>query len=66
MTQILRIVFQLSWWLGLLNIVAAVVIKLLQAEQRVRVRGGTLFLIAGTFFLCALATREMQRARAGQ
>lgn len=66
MTQFLRLVFQLSWWLGLLNIVAAVVIKLLQAEQRVRVRGGTLFVVAGAFFLCALATREMQRARAGQ
>jgi hypothetical protein len=32
----------------------------------VRVRGGTLFIIAGTFFLCALATREMQRARESQ
>ena len=62
MTQILRIVFQLSWWLGLLSIVAAVVIKLLQAEQRVHVAGHTLFLVAGTLFLCALATREMQKA----
>ena len=62
MTQVLRIVFQLSWLLGLLSIVAAVVVKLLQAEQRVHVRGGTLFIVAGTFFLCALATREMQKA----
>lgn len=66
MTQLLRIVFQLSWWLGLLNIAAAVVIKLLRAEQHVLVTGHTLFLVASTFFLCALATREMQRARAGQ
>jgi hypothetical protein len=64
MKQLLRIVFQLSWWLGLLSIVAAVVVKLMQLEQRVRVRGGTFFLIAGTFFLCALATREMQREKA--
>lgn len=64
MTQLLRIVFQLSWWLGLLSIVAAVVVKLLQVEQRATVTGHTLFLVASTFFLCALATREMQRAGA--
>lgn len=63
MTQILRIVFTLSWWLGLLSILAAVLVKFLQAEQRAHVTGHTLFLVAGTFFLCALATREMQRAR---
>jgi len=66
MTQILRIVFQLSWWLGLLNIALAIVVKILRAEQRVDVAGHTFFLIAGTFFLCALATREMQKARATQ
>lgn len=66
MTQILRIVFQLSWWLGLLSIVLAVVVKLLRAEQQVTVSGHTFFLIAGTFFLCALATREMQKARTPQ
>ena len=66
MTQILRIVFQLSWWLGLLSIVLAVIVKLLRVEQQVTVTGRTLFVVAGTFFLCALATREMQKARAGQ
>ena len=66
MTQLLRIVFQLSWWLGLLNIVLAVVVKLLRVEHSVTVTSHTLFLVAGTFFLCALATREMQKARAGQ
>ena len=66
MTQILRLVFTLSWWLGVISIIAAVIVKLLQAEQRVRVRGGTLFVIAGTFFLCALATREMQNPRGSQ
>jgi hypothetical protein len=66
MTQILRIVFQLSWWLGLLNIAMAVVVKVLHAEDRVSVAGRTFFLIAATFFLCALATREMQKARATQ
>lgn len=63
MTQILRLVFQLSWFLGLLSIVAAVIVKLLQLEQQVRVTGHTMFLVAGTFFLCALATREMQKGQ---
>jgi hypothetical protein len=66
MTQILRLVFTLSWWLGLLSILAGVIVKLVQLEQRVHVRGGTFFIVAGTFFLCALATREMQKARASQ
>jgi len=46
--------------------VVAVIVKLLRAEQRVMVTGHTLFLIAGALFLCALATREMQKARAVQ
>ena len=66
MTLILRLVFQLSWWLGLLNIVAAVVVKFLRLEQRAEVTGHTLFLVAGTFFLCALATREMQKSSSAQ
>jgi hypothetical protein len=62
MTQLMNFVVRLSWWLGLLSIVAAVVVKLLQAEQRAHVTGHTLFLVAGTFFLCTLATRAMQKA----
>ncbi|MDQ1728100.1 MAG: hypothetical protein QOD33_225 [Pyrinomonadaceae bacterium] len=63
MTQFLRLVFQLSWFLGLLTMVAAVVIKLLVLEQRVLVTGHTLFVVAGTLFLCTLATRELQKSR---
>jgi uncharacterized membrane protein len=62
MTQIYRIVFVLSWVLGVVSILAAVVIKLLLLEPRAMVTGHTLFIVAGTFFLCALATREMQRS----
>lgn len=61
MKQLLRLVVQLSWLLGLVSIAAAVVVKLLAAEQRFHVTGHTLFLVAGTFFLCALATREMMQ-----
>jgi hypothetical protein len=61
MTQIYSLVFRLSWFLGLLSILAAVVIKVLQLENRARVTGHTMFLVAGALFLCALATREMQK-----
>ena len=61
MAQLLRILFQLSWGLGLLSLVAAVVVKIGQLDARLNVTGHTLILLAGTFFLCALATREMQR-----
>jgi hypothetical protein len=62
MTQLLGVLFRLSWALGVLNIVAGVAVKLFVLESRMRVTGHTLFLIAGTFFLCALATRELQRS----
>ena len=65
MTQLLRIVFQLSWWLGLLNIAAAVVIKLLQAEQRVRVEAARCFLSPAPSS-CAPWPLGKCNARAGQ
>jgi hypothetical protein len=63
MTQIYRIVFQLSWALGLLSIVAGVLIKLLHLEAKLTIAPRTAFLAASAFFLCALATREMQRSQ---
>ena len=63
MTQLLRGLFQLSWVLGLLSILMAVIVKLSHLEYRLSVAGRTLFLFAGTFFLCALATREMQKSK---
>jgi hypothetical protein len=63
MAQLLRVLFQLSWAVGLLSIVAAAVVKFFMLEQRAHVTGHTLFLVASTFFLCALATREMQRSQ---
>ena len=61
MNQIYGIVFRLSWLFGLLSILISVAIKVLQMEGRVRFTAHTGFVVAGTFFLCALATREMQR-----
>jgi hypothetical protein len=65
MTRLLRGVFQLSWGLGVLSIVAAIVVKFAHVEPRVGVTAHTLFLVAGTFFLCALATREFERSTGG-
>jgi uncharacterized membrane protein len=58
MTQIYRIIYQLSWLLGLLSIFAAVMIKLLHLEARLATTSHTAFVIASAFFLCSLATRE--------
>ena len=63
MTQIYRIVCKLSWALGLLSILAGVVIKLAHLEARATITSHTAFVVAGTFFLCALATREMERSQ---
>jgi uncharacterized membrane protein len=61
MAQLYRIITQASWTLGLISIVVAFLIKLLHLEARLTVTSHTAFLVAGTFFLCALATRELQR-----
>ena len=63
MTQIYRIVCKLSWALGLLSILVGVVIKLAHLETKLTIASHTAFIIAGTFFLCALATREMERSQ---
>ena len=64
MTRLFRAVFQLSWALGVLSILAALVVKFAHLETRVTVTGGTLFIVAGAFFLSALASREMERSAA--
>lgn len=61
MTQLYRIIAQVSWVLGLISILMAFLIKLLHLELRLTVASHTAFIVAGTFFLCALATRELQR-----
>ena len=63
MTQIYRVVFQLSWALGLFSILAGVLVKVLHLEAKLTVTSHTLFVVAGAFFLCSLATRELQRSQ---
>ena len=61
MTKAQRIITQIAWALGILSLLSGFVIKLLQLETRLTVAGRTAFILAGTFFLCALATRELRR-----
>jgi hypothetical protein len=58
----MRILIQLAWAVGMLSILAAIAVKFAHLEVKLNVTGHTLFLVAGTFFLCALATRAMQNS----
>ena len=61
MTKIYRIVSQSSWALGLLSILAAPIVRLLHLTLKLHVEPRTFLILACTFFLCALATRAMER-----
>lgn len=62
MTQIYRLILPVSWGLGLVSMLAGMIIKLAHLSATVTIAPHTGFVVAGAFFLCALATREMQRA----
>lgn len=62
MTKLYQVVIQLSWLLGLLTLVLAVVAKLMHLTMKLRVEPSTLLLLASTLFLCALATRAADRS----
>ena len=62
MKKIYRNVIQLSWAIGLISVLVAIILKLLPplAERtETSPRGALEFAMA--LFLCALATRAMQR-----
>jgi len=61
MTSLYRIVAQVSWVIGLLILLLAVVDKLLHLSLKLRVEASTLLLAATTMFLCAIATRAVDR-----
>jgi hypothetical protein len=52
----------LSWVLGLLSIALAAITKLMHLALKMRVESSTFMLVASTFFLCALATRALDRS----
>ncbi len=62
MTQIYSLILPVCWGLGLVSMLAGVIIKLAHLSATVTIAPHTGFIVAGAFFLCALATREMQRA----
>jgi len=61
MAQIYRLVSQSSWVLGLLGILAAAVVRLLQLTPKLNIESRSFLILACTFFLCALATRAVER-----
>jgi len=61
MSSIYRVVAQASWVLGLLILLLAMVSKLLHLSMKLRVEPSTLLLAATTMFLCAIASRAMEK-----
>ena len=62
MARLCRSLIRVSWGLGLLCTVLGVLIRLvpyLEAKSTFTARG--VLILAGVLFLCALATREMER-----
>ena len=61
MAQIYRIVSQSSWALGLASLLAAVIVRLFHLSPRLNIETRTFFILSCTLFLCALATRAIER-----
>ncbi len=62
MARVCRLVFAVTWGLGLISLVVGVGLALLPSLAplvRGTPRGGVI--LAGALFLCALATREMEK-----
>lgn len=62
MPQLYRIILPVCWILGLVSMLAGVIIKLAHLSGTLTIAPHTGFIAASAFFLCALATREIQRA----
>jgi len=62
MSRVFQVLLSVSWGLGLLSMALGAAMKLFPAlaeTMRATPRGG--IILAGTLFLCALATREMEK-----
>ena len=63
MTRIYRMIVAISWGLGVLSTLIGVALKLAPSlAERFNTTPRAGVIMAGTLFLCALATREMERA----
>ena len=62
MASLYRIIFGASWGLGALSLVGSVVLKLMPAwREVVNTDSRGVLIFTSALFLCALATREMQK-----
>ena len=62
MTRAMRLIGDITYWLGLIGMVVSVVVRLvpsLAARSPLPPRGG--LIMAGCLFLCTLASREMEK-----
>ncbi|MDT5271710.1 MAG: hypothetical protein QOH49_3896 [Acidobacteriota bacterium] len=64
MAQFYRVVVLLSWWLGLLSLLAALVIRLGNLTYRVNIQPRSMLIVAIALFLCVLATRKVENTPA--
>jgi hypothetical protein len=66
MAALYRLVGTLSWWLGLLSLVAGFVMKFVRPMgiQSLGMVPHNLLFFAGVLFLCTLATRTMEQPQA--
>ena len=62
MTQIFRLVFQLSWWLGLISIVAAIVVKLLSDLDTKGARDGP-YVVSGGLHVLPVRTGDARKRK---
>jgi hypothetical protein len=53
---------QASWWLGMLSLLVALVIRLADLTFKVNIQPRSMLLVAGVLFLCVLATRKIENA----
>lgn len=61
MTSMYRFVALVAWILGLIALLMSVVTKALHLAMKVRVEASTFLLAATALFLCAIATRSVEK-----
>jgi hypothetical protein len=63
MTRIYSTVANVSWWLGLLSLIWAVIVRVApQFAGRMHTTSRGWLIGAGAVFLCSIASREMERS----
>ena len=66
MMALYKLVFHLSWWLGLISMIAGFLVKVSKPagiQMFGSITAHSLLYFAGVLFLCALATSSIEAAR---